>query len=210
MTIYREKILFVDENELFCEGPLRHFNVQKSFQVVGVASDWAEAQKKTQTHHPDIIILSINSVHSEWLKAIRRFRKEFPFLTIIVLANQEKYYQEAVEAGANALLPQNLPFNDILQIIGSVHENSNLVIYQDSHYDVVKDAPQSLEKPMLTQREREIMTLVSRGFQNKEIADKLSIKIATVNNHIYNIFKKLGCSNRTEAVFELTRRKLIG
>lgn len=212
VTIYREKILFVDEDELFCEGLLRHFNSQKSFQIAAVAADWVEAREKTQQYKPDIIILNINLIHSDWLEAIRFFRREFPYITIIVLANQEKNYPQAVEAGGNALLPKTLSFNEILQIVGSVHENSALVIYRDSDPGrgrATTPAP-AREEPLLTQREREIITLVSQGCQNKEIADRLSIKIATVNNHLYNIFKKLGCSNRTEAVFELSQRKMIG
>lgn len=206
MTIYKENILFVDEDELFCEGLLKYFNSQSSFEIIGVASEWSEALEKAEALLPEIIVLNIHKVHSDWIATVRFIRQRLPFTTVVVLSNNRKRLDELMKAGGNAFLSKDLAFKDILHFIGSVNENSALIYPQEIDFPRSQPEQAPSDSFALSKREKEIIGLVSKGLQNKEIADVLSIKIPTVNNHLYNIYRKLGCSNRTEAVFAFFKK----
>ena len=103
---------------------------------------------------------------------------------------------------------RNVPEGDVVDIIASLKEDSKIIypLDFDEHFEPLRSENAIIA---LTDREKEVLTLVSRGLQNKEIAHELAIKLPTVNNHLYNIFKKLNCSNRTEAVFSAMNKKII-
>jgi two-component system response regulator DegU len=210
MFVYRETILYADEDDLFCEGLLRHFKLQNSFEVVDIASDWIEVLSKTEKLHPDIVVMNIRRVHAEWISAARAIRQKFPSTTIVVLCDCPQNAKEALRAGVNALIAQNVPFSDVLRVIGSVTETSAVIFPigngngNGNGASPEKTADQE-KGHMLSKREKEILILLTKGFQSKEIAFKLSICLPTVNNHLYNMFRKLGCSNRTEAVVEAVK-----
>ena len=209
MAAYKETILFVDEDELFCEGLLRHFKSQNSFEIVDVASDWLEVISKTEKLAPDIVIMNIRIMHSDWIEASRLIRQTLPFTTIIVLSEHRQNLKEGLKAGVNAFIAKELPFRDILRIIGSVNEKSSFVFPGDTAEAQGEAGPGSPKSSVLSKREKEILVLLAKGFQNKEIANRLSIRVPTVNNHLYSIFRKLGCSNRTEAVLTAAKRRVI-
>lgn len=210
MALYKDKILFVDENELFCEGVLKHFtSSQNIYEIAGVANDWVEVLSKTEKLAPNIVIINIRIMHSDWIETSRQIRQKFPFTTIIVLSESKQNVREALRAGVNAFISMELCFGDILRIIGSVNERS-CVVFPDNL--VRTQGMANSDEPRggrLSKREGEILVLLAKGLQNKEIAYRLSINIQTVNNHIYNIFRKLGSSNRTEAVLSAVKKGLI-
>ena len=130
MTIYKENILFVDEDEFFCEGLIRHLNSLNSFEVSGVASEWSETLEKAEALLPEIIILNIHKAHSGWIETIRLIRQKLPFVTIVVISNYRKGIEALMKAGVNAFLSKELPFKDILHFIGSINENSAMIYPQ--------------------------------------------------------------------------------
>ena len=207
--LYREKILYVDEEELFCEGLLMHFKSQNSFEVVDVASDWPEALSKTEKLAPDIVVLNLRRLHSDWIRASRLIRQRQPSTTIVVVAESSENSKEALKAGVNAMVAKELPFCDVLRIIGSVTEKSALVFPNGGSREQLKAVLPPSNGVRLSKREKELMALLAKGLQNKEIANRLSISVSTVNNHLYKVFRKLACSNRTEAVYEAMKRGLI-
>jgi DNA-binding NarL/FixJ family response regulator len=209
MPFYREKILYVDEEELFCEGLLRHFKSKNSFEVVDVARDWPEALSKTEKLAPDIVVLNLHVLHSDWIDTCKSIRQRQPSTTIIVVAESSENSKEALKAGVNALVAKELPFRDILRIIGSTTERSALVFLNGGTQEHVKPVLSAADGLRLSKRERELLVLLAKGLQNKEIANRLSISVPTVNNHLYNMFRKLGCSNRTEAVYAAMKKGLI-
>jgi two-component system response regulator DegU len=208
MFVYRETILYADEDDLFCEGLLRHFKLQNSFEVIDIASDWIEVLSKTEKLHPDIVVMNVRRVHAEWIGATGVIRRKFPFTTIVVLCDCQQNAKEALGAGVNALIAKNVPFSDVLRVIGSVTETSAVIFPNNNGNSKGAESKKTAEEEkvrVLSKRENEILTLLTKGFQSKEIAFKLSISLPTVNNHLYNMFRKLGCSNRTEAVMEAVK-----
>ena len=208
MAVYRESILFVDEDELFCEGILKYFVSQKSFEVIDVATDWLETVSKTEKLLPDIVIMSIRVMHSDWINAARLIRARQPFTTIVVLSQSTRNSKEAVKAGVNAFIGRDITFTEILRIVGSVIEKSAFV-FDDGADQAYGETAGEAKSGLVSPREKEILILLARGLQNKEIANRLSIRVPTVNNHLYSMYRKLGCSNRTEAVFEAVKKGVI-
>ncbi len=209
MAVYKERILFADENELFCEGLLKNLKCQNIFEIIDVASDWFEILSKTKKLLPDIIILNIRIMHSDWIEVSRQIRQLFPSTTIMVLSENRQNMKEALNAGVNAFIVNNLPFQEILKIVGSVTEKSSLVFPVEVPQEKSGGNRKELEESILSKREKEILVLLGKGFQNKEIAYELSIQIPTVNNHLQKIFRKLGCYNRTEAVLAAMKKGVI-
>ena len=209
MAAYMKKVLFVDEQELFCEGFLTVFKFQKNFEVIDIASNWLETLTKTEDLMPDVVIMDLYIPHVNWVQTIRSIKEKFPYIILIVLTIHKSYMREVIQAGANAYITKDIPVVDILAIIETVSKKSHLTYpFHFDHISSTSDQDDA-ENYLLTKREIEVLTLVSKGFQNKEIATDLSIEIPTVNNHLYNIYKKLKCSNRTEAVFTAVNRGII-
>jgi len=209
VTLYRETILFADEEELFCEGLHRLMRFQDSFEIIGVASDWLEAASKARTLEPDIVILNVRVMHTDWIETCRKIRQELPYTTIIVVSESRLNVKEALRAGVNGLVSRDIPFEEFLKILGSINENRTMDLcadLDDSSPATRTDTPRIAG---LSNRERDVLMLLARGFQNKEIAGHLSIQTQTVNNHLQNIFRKLGCSNRTEAVLAAVQHGII-
>ena len=204
-----KKVLFVDEQELFCEGFLTVFKFQKNFEVIDIASNWLETLTKAEDLMPDVVIMDLYIPHVDWVQTIRSIREKFPYIILIVLTIHKNYMREVIQAGANAYITKDIPVPDILAIIETVSKKSHLAYPFDFDHISSKSDQDDAEDYLLTKREIEILTLVSKGSQNKEIASDLSIEIPTVNNHLYNIYKKLRCSNRTEAVFTAINRGII-
>jgi DNA-binding NarL/FixJ family response regulator len=204
----KRRVLFVDEQELFCEGLLTQFKFQKDFRIVGVANDCTEAREKTEELAPDTLIVNVYIPHLCWVDMIRSIRYHFDKLVIAFLSEHAKYTEELMKAGVNAYMWRNVPEGNVVDIIASLKEDSKIIypVDFDEHFAPLHS---EIETIALTDREKEVLTLVSRGLQNKEIAHELAIKLPTVNNHLYNIFKKLNCSNRTEAVFSAMNKKII-
>lgn len=209
MTLYRETILFADEEELFCEGLYRLLRCQSSFEIMGVASDWLETASKARSLEPDIVILNVRVMHSDWIETVRMIRQKLPFTTIIVISETKLNLKKALRAGVNGFLSKDVPFEEFLKILGSTNENRTTVLctdLDDASPETGTDIPKIAG---LSNREQEILVLLAKGFQNKEIAYDLSIQTQTVNNHLQNIFRKLGCSNRTEAVLAAAQHGVI-
>jgi len=209
LAVYKKKVLFVDEHELFCEGFLTVFKFQENFEVIDIASNWLEALTKAENLAPDIVIMDLYLPHVDWIQTIRSIKDTFPNIVIIVLTIHKNYMKEVLGAGANAYITKDLSLPDILAIIETVSQKNHLAYPFDFHNNPPEKDRVDSEKPILTKRELEILALVSKGFQNKEIASDLEIEVATVHNHLYNIYRKLRCSNRTEAVFSAINKGII-
>ncbi len=132
--------------------------------------------------------------------------------TIILTASEDEHdYVEAVRRGARGVVLKQAATERLLEGIRKVCQGE-MWIDQRVAADVMRaitgpPAAPAGEKPLLTAREQEIVSLVTQGFRNKEIADKLSISEQTVKNHLHNIFDKLGVSDRLElALYALHHR----
>jgi DNA-binding NarL/FixJ family response regulator len=152
---------------------------------------------------PDVVIMDINMPGMSGIDCIRTIKSDCPatqFMIFTIYENDEKIF-DALAAGASGYLLKKTSPEKIIEAIKELHQGGSpmstpIARKVINHFKETK----SPGHESLTNKENEILTLLSKGFLYKEIAAKLSISVGTVTQHIHNIYEKLHVSNRTEAI----------
>ena len=216
-------VLLVDDHRLFREG-IRSI-LQRAggrFQIVGEASDGAEAQTLAQKHKPDIILMDIQMPRCSGLEATRALAAQLPDSKIIILtvSDRDQDLFEAIKAGARGyILKMSASAQEMVEALETVAAGQAIftpvmatklaaefaALARQRNTLTAPPPTQSPNDPRLTDREREVLDLVARGLTNKEIATALNVTENTVRTHLRNILDKLHVHNRTQAAL-LARR----
>jgi DNA-binding NarL/FixJ family response regulator len=202
------RVLIVDDQALMRDGLASLLSLEHGITVVGAASNGEEAVKQVTALQPDVILMDVRMPIVDGVAATVQIRRDFPDTPILMLTtfDDDAYVLAALRAGANGYLLKDLPAADLAQAIRAAHGR----IYQLDPTIAAKlvatlvpppSAPTPPNPPIaeLTEREREVLRLVSTGATNREIADALFIGEATVKSHISNILGRLGLRDRTQA-----------
>ena len=167
------------------------------------SANGAEAAADIVNAQPDVVIMDINMPGMNGIDCIRKIAVDCPatqFMIFTIYENDEKIF-DALEAGASGYLLKKTPADKMVEAIKELHNGGSPMSNQIARKVIghfTKNKNTGLE--LLTNKENEILTLLSKGFLYKEIAAKLSISTGTVTQHIHNIYEKLHVSNRTEAI----------
>lgn len=214
------RVLLVDDHVLFRKGLASLMALRSELEVVGEASDGAEALAKARELRPDLVLMDINMPGTNGLEATRLIRAELPDLRVVMLtvSEQEEDLYEAIKSGAQGYLLKNLRPESLFEMvqdamrgeapISPVIAAKILAELGRNRERGSKEAPREQE-PSLTQREREILTLVVDGSSNKDIAQRLHITEGTVKNHLHHILEKLHLENRVQITAYALRRGLV-
>jgi DNA-binding NarL/FixJ family response regulator len=174
-----------------------------SIQIVGEAEDCQDAVRKATSLQPDVILMDLVMPHGDGIEAIAEIKRHNPDLKIVVLTTfgDESRVGAAMEAGANGYLLKDADGGALLQAVHAVRQGDMPIHPRVAQYIVRNFAKRNGTNgnKSLTEREKEILQLVSQGLSNKAIAQILSLSAGTVKVHVSNILEKLGVSNRTEA-----------
>lgn len=186
-------ILIADDHNIFCEGLKKILNSQKEFHVLAVAKHGKEAVVKTSKFNPDVVLMDLEMPYMNGIEATRIIKEKKPQVKVIILSMypREKYWIKVKNSGADGYILKDASISELKDEILS-HLN-------EAYHHPSESVPDSSEF-FLSDREKEILSLVGNGLTNQEIADVLFLSRHTVKNHLSNIFSKLGCSNRAEAV----------
>lgn len=215
------RILIVDDQALFADSLRAVIGYRTTdFEVVGVAEDGAAAIELARREAPDAILMDIRMPGLDGVQATKAIHSEFPEVKIIVLTSfdDDEYIHDALENGAVAYILKDIPVNELLSSLRAVIDGAFLVSPAVAkklvRRDLARPEASSLASEAavarldaLGKREREILSLLARGFDNARIADELFISEQTVKNYVYGIYTKLGEHNRVE-VAEIARRWL--
>lgn len=170
---------------------------------------------------PDILLLSAGSDLPETLSTLERIYTSKAKVKVILLieSEQQDFFVRAVRLGCRGILNKNSPADVILKCIRKVQEGelwldrvtTAQVLQQFTQEQTTVSRPKDRDtkNAPLSPREREIVVLVTRGFKNRELADKLLISEQTVKNHMHNIFDKLGVSDRLELALYAIHNNLL-
>ncbi len=212
------KVLLVDDHALFREG-LRFLleDEDDSIDVVGEAEDGLEAVRLAAKLKPTVILMDINMPVLDGVEATRLILKDQDDIGIIILTMypQDEYVVEAVKAGAKAYLLKDTRSKALLNVIKAVHAGQTIidpqmttrVLDEFRQLSGRQEAPPQLQP--LKEREQRILTLVSEGASNKDIATELNLSERTVKNYLSIIFQKLQVNNRTEAAIRAMQNGLV-
>ena len=204
------RILLVDDHPVVRAGLAAMLETQADFAVVGEAGDGAEAVRQVEALNPDVVLMDLEMPGTDGLEALEELAQKELLNKVIVFtifATDDRILR-AVQAGAQGYLLKSAPREEVFQAIRIVCAGSLLqpvvaarLLGQVSGKG---DAPGGL-----TPREREVLELLAKGLQNKEIAAVLHIGERTVKFHVSALMRKLGAGNRTEAVALAAQQGLI-
>jgi DNA-binding NarL/FixJ family response regulator len=209
MTI---RILIADDHPIVREGLAAVLETQPDFAIVGAAASGAEAVRQAAELRPDVILLDLELPELDGVAALRAIRAANPAARALIFTafDTDERILAAVQAGAQGYLLKGAPREELFQAIRVIHGGGSLLqpVVAARLLRQVSGAPPALPEP-LTEREMEVLRLLGRGRQNKEIASDLTISERTVKFHVSAILAKLGVGNRTEAVSRASQLGLI-
>lgn len=208
------KILVVDDHPIVREGLVAILEAQDDLTVVGEAGDGEAAIRRYQTLEPDVVLMDLAMPGTDGVEAIQAIKAIDPDARVVVLTayDTDERILQAVQAGAAGYLLKGAPREDIFRAIRVVHRGGSLLEpavagkLLNRVGDLLRGEPAEEE---LTPRELDVLTLMSRGLRNKEIAAELSITERTVKFHANAIYRKLDVGGRTEAVSVAIQKGLV-
>jgi DNA-binding NarL/FixJ family response regulator len=215
------RTMIVDDHALFRRGLEMVLEDEPDIELVGEASDGAEAVERAAEALPDIVLMDIRMPRSSGIEACRAMKAAAPSTKILILtiSDEEADLFEAIRAGASGYLLKDIPLDEVADTVRAVYGGQSLInpsmaakllaeFAAMAKRDGQERAPE-LPAPRLTDREMEVLKLVARGMNNRDIAKELFIAENTVKNHVRNILEKLQIHSRMEAVMVAVREKLI-
>ena len=204
------KILLVDDHQMVRLGLKSYLELQDDIAEVSEAVNGKEGVEKALADRPDVIIMDIVMPEMNGIEATLAILKEWPEAKILILTSyldNEKIYP-VLAAGAHGYMLKTSSAEEILRAVKKVAkgefaietEVSKKVEYHRNHIELHED---------LTARERDILGLLAKGYENQRIADELFISLKTVKTHVSNILSKLEVSDRTQAVVYAFQHHLV-
>jgi two-component system NarL family response regulator len=213
------RVLVVDDHALFRRGLEMVLEQEADIEVVGEASDGTEALEKAVETTPDIVLMDVRMPKRGGIDACTAIKDAVPSTKIIMLtiSDEEADLYDAIKAGAMGYLLKEISIEEVASAIRAVHGGQSLISPSmaskllNEFASMIKrtDERQQLPTPRLTEREMEVLRLVAKGMNNRDIAKQLFISENTVKNHIRNILEKLQLHSRMEAVVYAVREKLL-
>jgi two-component system NarL family response regulator len=211
------RVLVVDDQELFRRGLTMLLAQDTDIEVVGEADDGIAGTELATTLAPDVVLLDVRMPRRSGVEACRAIKEAVPATKIIMLtvSDEEADLYESVKNGAAGYLLKDSSIEEVAQAIRVVNEGQSLI--SPSMAVKLIDEFKQMSKPereqgpalRLTDRELEVLRLVAKGLNNREVAKELFISENTVKNHVRNILEKLQLHSRMEAVMYAMREKLL-
>jgi len=205
------RVVVVDDQELVRTGFSMILDVEDDIEVVGSASDGAEALDRCAALRPDVVLMDVRMPHVDGIEATRRLRSSGLDARVLVLTtfDLDEYVFEAVRAGASGFLLKDAPPEDLVHAVRVVAAGDALLAPSATRRVIERFAQvagpgavavHDVRIDRLTEREREVLVLMARGLSNVEIADELVLGEATVKTHVGRVLMKLGVRDRVQAV----------
>ena len=204
-------ILLVDDHAVVRSGLSKFLMVNKDMQLVGEASDGAEAIQMVALHKPDVVLMDLMMPGMDGITATREIHQKYPNVKVIALTSfaEQNMVHGALQAGAIGYLQKNVTARELGNAIRSAHDGKMTLSPEAAQVLANSVAQPQIHGEQLTERERDVLKCMVDGLNNNEIAQKLVVSLGTVKFHISNIFHKLGVDNRVEAVRQAIEQKLV-
>ena len=209
------KVLVADDHAIFRDGLRSLFDSDGGLAIVGEARNGVECISLLNKLKPDILLLDLRMPDKDGFAVLEEINFANLSTRVIVLtaAEDDRDVIRAMRLGARGVVLKQSATDFLIKSIRQVHAGE---ISLDNHmiagvmkaFSSASDAPED-GKPLISNREREIVEHVAQGFRNKEIGEKLFISEQTVKNHLHNIFDKLGVSDRLELALYAIHHKML-
>ena len=203
-------VLVADDHPVVRQGLRTFLDLQEGVSVVGEAATGAEAVAMVEELLPDVVLMDLVMPDLDGIEAARRIRDLSPTTKVIVLtsyAEDEKIFP-AIKAGAAGYLLKDVEPDEIAEGIRRVQRGEAL-LHPKIAARVMREVTKEAEGEVLTARELEVLSGLSRGLSNKAIAEELVVSEKTVKTHVSNILAKLHLADRTQAALYAVRERLF-
>lgn len=205
------RVLLAEDHPMFREGLAALLSGLPDVDIIGCVDTVAALEATVEQLNPDVVVVDLGLTDGSALHALSRLRTAAPACRLLVLTNSDDddSLDAALRAGARGYLLKSALPEEIVRAVRTVHSG-------DGVYDgaVVERLTQHLNTPShaggdraaaaifprLTEREREVLSLIARGMSNAQIADTFVLSLKTVRNHVSNVLTKLGVPTRAEAI----------
>jgi DNA-binding NarL/FixJ family response regulator len=228
----RLRVVIVDDQRLLCEGFRKLIELEADLEVVGMAGDGREAlatieRLRTEQRSPDVVLMDVRMPHLDGIAATRLLKERWPEIRVIILTtfDDQELIQGGLQAGALGYVLKDITAEQLATAIRVVAQGQVLLHPEVAHkvlasFASTQSSPAKAPAPppggagafageQLTEREREILSLLARGASNREISETLYIASGTVKNHLSTILGKLGVRDRTQAALKARELGLV-
>lgn len=212
------KLLIVDDHAVVRSGLMMLLNGKHNIEVVGEASEGDEAIQKALEIKPDVILMDLSMPHGKGgLTATTELKKLLPDTAVLILTmhDDEEYLFRAIHVGASGYILKSAPHEELIAAIQSVASGNAYLNpmatkrLMGEYLDRLKNGNEVSTYESLSDREKEVMEWVAKGYSNKEIAEILYVSVKTVESHKSNLMEKLGIKTRPELVKYALKKGLL-
>jgi DNA-binding NarL/FixJ family response regulator len=213
------RVLIVDDHALFRRGLQMVLEGETDIDVVGEAGDGQEAIERAENTTPDVVLMDVRMPKRSGIEATRTIKDTLPSTKILMLtiSDEEADLYEAIKAGASGYLLKEISIEEVADAVRAVHAGQSLIspsmasklLNEFAAMVKRRDERAQVPGPRLTTRELEVLKLVAKGLNNRDIGQELFISENTVKNHVRNILEKLHLHSRVEAAVYAHRQHLL-
>lgn len=205
------RILIVDDHEMVRRGLISFLGTFDDLEVIGEASNGTEALENLESLKPDVIVMDLIMPEMDGFEAIRIIHERYPDIAVIALssAGDSHAVTAAMQAGATSYLLKNIRTEQLADAIRAARRGEHTFSPEATQALIRAATRPPAPRIDLTEREMDVLKLMTLGLNNPEIAERLMISRSTVKYHISAILSKLGVSNRSEAIAMALKQKLV-
>jgi len=208
------KVLLVDDHELVRIGIKRLLEDVSGIRVVGTVSTGEEAIKQTRILNPDVVLMDVQMPGIGGLETTRKMLRHNPDIRVLALTvcNDEPYPSRFLQAGAAGYITKGCDPDEMIRAIRCVHAGQRYISSSIAQQLALKRFAHEEKSPLdiLSERELQIMLMITSGQKVQEISEKLCLSPKTINSYRYRIFKKLEIDSDVELTLLAIRLGLIG
>jgi len=205
------KVAIVEDNEKIRQGLTLLIDGSEGFECKSIYSTAEDALKKLNGDEIDVVLMDIHLPGISGIECVKKLKEKYQDLQVMMLTvyEDEENIFDSLVAGATGYILKRTPPNELLNAIRDLHEGGSPMSDQIARKVVMafqQMGKSNNETENLSDRETEILSYLSKGYHDKEIADHFFLSVKTVRTHLRNIYKKLHVRSRTEAVLKFLKK----
>lgn len=212
----RTRLLIVEDHAILRDGMRTVLADFPEFEIVGEAEDGLDAVRQCETLGPDLVLLDLSLPKQDGIVTLREIKKKCPDAAVLVLTmhQNKQSLEEAMKAGANGYCLKDTPMEELVRAMRAVVEGRQYISREMRCFCEEPSRPDSsgnnkVQTVSLTDREKEVLLLIAKGYTNPQIAADLSISLRTVDAHCTNLRNKLGLHSKQALTAYAFRANLI-
>ena len=208
------KIMIADDHSMIREGLKNLLELDGDIQVIAEAVDGEDCLEKLQLVKPDVLLLDINMPKKNGIEVLEYIKQNKIPVKVLILTvhNEVEYLLKAVDIGVNGYVLKDSESAELKKAIFTVADGETYIqpsLIPALNAKMIETNKDAEKIKNLTKRELDVLKLLAVGMFNKEVGKRLEISERTVKNHVSNIFKKLGVTDRTQAAVFAIRNNLV-